>query len=224
MGASKGGARPGGSERTATDLFEEVSRAGFCSKPIRLVGQIADRATGEIRSSSLTLSCKDRREILCPACSALYKTDAWILVSTGLIGGKGVPTAVSTHPRCFVTLTAPSFGSVHRQIHHGPCHDGTPQRCRHGASLICLARHMDDDPILGSPLCAQCHYDRSAVLWNATASRLWSRFVVEIPRQLASLHGAPRHEAIRTKNPDIQTTWRDSEDQHPEVHHYPRRP
>jgi hypothetical protein len=180
MGAIGNDARLGGQQRTATEQLDEVSRAGFCSKPVRLVGQVADRATGEIRSSSLTISCKDRREILCPACSALYKTDAWILVSTGLIGGKGVPASISMHPKCFVTLTAPSFGAVHRQLGHAACHEGPPRRCRHGSSLGCAARHSDDDPLLGSPLCLRCHDDRAAVLWNAAASRLWSRFIVEI--------------------------------------------
>ena len=71
-------------------------------------------ATGEVSERDLRVACKDRREVICPACSYLYRADTWILVSTGLVGGKGTPAVVGTHPRLFVTLTAPSFsGAVH---------------------------------------------------------------------------------------------------------------
>ncbi|MEU1654563.1 MULTISPECIES: replication initiator [Streptomyces] len=37
-------------------------------------------------------------------------------VLEGIPRGKGVPDAVKDRPRLFVTLTAPSFGPVHRVL------------------------------------------------------------------------------------------------------------
>jgi hypothetical protein len=106
-------------ERNRT--LREVVLAGNCSHPIRLSGEMVNLTTGEVGQSSLRISCKDRRHVVCPSCSYLYRTDAWILVSTGLVGGKGTPEAVGTHHRLFITVTAPSFGSVHTIKARGGC-------------------------------------------------------------------------------------------------------
>jgi hypothetical protein len=77
-----------------------LERAGSCSHQIRLVGgrDVIDRATGLLLESTygreITVSCDN-------------------LVVAGLRGGKATPAVVSTHPRLFVTVTAPSFGPVH---------------------------------------------------------------------------------------------------------------
>jgi len=47
---------------------------------------------------------------VCPACSTIYKYDAYQVVVSGLRGGKSVPQSVAAALRLFVTLTAPSFG------------------------------------------------------------------------------------------------------------------
>ena len=72
-------------------LLREVEQAGNCSHPIRLRGETVNLATGEVGESLLRVACKDRRHVVCPSCSYLYKADAWILVSSGLVGGKGIP-------------------------------------------------------------------------------------------------------------------------------------
>lgn len=77
--------------------------SGACSHPIRLRGQTVavDLATGEsgpLYDTSgepggvLHVACGNRREAVCPACSAVYKRDARQLVRAGLAGGKGVPS------------------------------------------------------------------------------------------------------------------------------------
>jgi uncharacterized Zn-finger protein len=50
--------------------------------------------------------CRNRRATVCPACSALYKVNAYHLFVAGLRGGKNVPDIVVDHPRLFVRLTA----------------------------------------------------------------------------------------------------------------------
>jgi len=200
-------------------LVREVALAGNCSHPIRLRGEMVNLATGEVGENLLRVACKDRRQVVCPSCSYLYKADAWILVASGLVGGHKTPASVTTHPRLFVTLTAPSFGPVHTITRSGACvsegryrgpmvheftgdHLGESSRsdgattCRHGANLDCADRHSEVDPRLGKPLCAECFDYEATVLWNAHASRLWSRTALELRRSLAAVVGV-RQEKLK---------------------------
>ena len=171
--------------RSAAELLRDVATAGGCSHPIRLRGEFVNAATGELAERGLLVACKDRRAILCPSCSYLYKADAWILVSAGLVGGKGVDGSVATRPRLFLTLTAPSFGPVHTRRDDGSCHPRRSARCRHGHPVACSHRHENADRDLGTPLCADCFDYRGAVLWNAGSSRLWNRTIEQVRRRLA---------------------------------------
>ena len=170
---------------TTIQLVDEIKRAGGCSNPIRLNGQFVNTVTGEVNERALLVACKDRRSVVCPSCSYLYKADAWIVVSTGLIGGKGVPASVGTHPRLFVTLTAPSFGPVHARKPDGSCRVRPRPPCRHGRIMNCSRRHVDTDPAIGTPLCVDCFDYRGAILWNAESSRLWNRTFQHVRRRLA---------------------------------------
>jgi hypothetical protein len=170
-------------------LIRELHGSSNCSHPIRLRGEVVNTATGELSERALRVACKDRREVVCPACSYLYRADTWILVSTGLVGGKGTPVVVGTHPRLFVTLTAPSFGAVHTIRDSGEC--VTPNRsssptCIHRRPTSCARRHGEVDPELGRPLCEGCFDYRGAVLWNAHASRLWNNTIQLVRRLLAA--------------------------------------
>ncbi len=185
----------------------QLASSGTCTHPIRLHGRIEaiDKATGELapvydtRSEPggvLHVACGNRRESVCPACSQVYKRDARQLVRAGLAGGKGVPETIAAHPCVFATLTAPSFGPVHSRRMRGrtvlPCHprrDANARRCPHGHDISCPTRHVEDDPRLGRPLCADCYDYDAAVLFNFCAGDLWRRFITYLPRQLARLTG-----------------------------------
>ncbi len=171
------------------ELLREIELAGSCSHPVRLSGEMVNLLTGEVGSKLLTVSCKDRREQICLACSHLYKTDAWILVSAGLIGGKGVPDSIFGHPRIFATLTAPSFGQVHVRRSDGSCDAKTGGWCKHGVSRSCILRHDDESSLLGTPLCSSCFDYEGAIIWNAHASRLWNRTVGQLRYSLAAYQG-----------------------------------
>jgi hypothetical protein len=171
-------------------VLAEVAAAGHCVHPIVLSGETVDTETGEIRRSTLRVACKDRRVAICPSCSYVYKTDTWILISAGLVGGKGLPSDVLSHPKVFVTLTAPGFGAVHRQTETGECHPWSQRAtCVHGSSATCSRRHDDDEPMLGAPLCVDCFDYEGAVLWNASASALWHRTVVRLRQVVAATQG-----------------------------------
>ena len=173
------------------ELLAEVRQANNCSHPIRISGEMVNRVTGEVARRGLTVACKDRRRAVCPTCSYLYKADAFILASAGLIGGKGVDESVVGHPRLFVTLTAPSFGPVHRITQSGQCHRRKTS-CPHGIGLNCSSHHAPDDSQLGSPLCFACFDYEAAVEWNAHANRLWNHLITRIRREVATLCGLSR--------------------------------
>jgi hypothetical protein len=153
---------------------------------------MVNTATGEVSERDLKVACKDRREVICPACSYLYRADTWILVSTGLVGGKGTPEVVGSHPRLFITKTAPSFGSVHTIRDSGSCvarKRNAMSQCIHRRPTSCTRRHSDNDVDLGRPLCEKCFDYRGAVMWNAHASRLWNNTIQLIRRLLAAEGG-----------------------------------
>jgi hypothetical protein len=178
----------------------EFAADSGCSHPIQLRHRtdMIDLATGELAPlyGSATTACGNRREAVCPACSAVYKRDARQLVRAGLAGGKGIPETITAHPCVFATLTAPSFGPVHARRLRGktvlPCRprrDASARRCPHGRDISCPTRHVEGDPRLGQPMCPDCYDYVSAVLFNACAADLWRRFVTYLPRRLARLAG-----------------------------------
>jgi hypothetical protein len=184
---------------------EQVAATGYCAHPIRLAGRVdqLDRATQQRRTvyatdrepdATLLKACGNRRASVCPSCSATYQADSFQLLAAGLRGGKGVPETVGSHPRLFVTFTAPSFGRVHTRKAQGllvlPCHPYRHgHRCLHGRRVGCWQRHDQTDPRLGEPLCARCYQSGAQVLWNALAGRLWSRTTTYTYRALAQLAG-----------------------------------
>ena len=182
-----------------------------CTHPVQLRGRIdaIDLATGELapvyntdteHGGVLHVACGNRRERVCPACSAVYKRDARQLVRAGLAGGKGIPETITAHPCVFATLTAPSFGPVHARRMRGktvlPCRprrDAKTRRCPHGRDISCPTRHVEADPRLGQPMCGDCYDYTAAVLFNAYAGDLWRRFITYLPRHLARLAGVTQN-------------------------------
>ncbi|WP_203704413.1 replication initiator [Asanoa iriomotensis] len=215
------------------DWLDHVRSAAACVRPVRLAGAIAtvEADTGRILSTVSTATmpdgviykaCGNRRETVCPACSQRYKGDAYQVVRSGLIGGKGVPEQVATHPAVFPTFTAPSFGPVHtRHIKRHtcgrrascdcrpePCH---PRRdaawCEHGRRLVCFARHADSDRALGTPLCLDCYDHDAQVVWNLQAGELWRRTTIAINRymrRLARERGIPDVQVVTVRDGKVR--------------------
>src|SRR5689334_19141293 len=104
------------------DWLDHISPAAACTRPIRLAGDLYTvRGTGDggarivghtptdhLPDGVIYKACGNRRASLCPACARTYQRDAYQVLRTMLVGGKGVPATVATHPAAFVTLTAPS--------------------------------------------------------------------------------------------------------------------
>ena len=62
--------------------------------------------------------------------------------------------------------------------------------CPHGKRLICTARHTEDAPSLGRPLCLNCYDHAAHVVWNGWAGELWRRTTVRLARLLRPLERA----------------------------------
>ncbi|MFI5957748.1 replication initiator [Cryptosporangium sp. NPDC051539] len=187
-------------------LQRQLRTVGGCSRPVHLSGAVyrVDPASGDAVPSwystrettgTLLVPCGSRHGVLCAACARRYAGDTWFLIYAGLAGGKGRAASVRTHPRLFVTLTAPGFGPVHT-ANISP--DGRPAVCRprrdkplclHGLPAWCSVRHPADDPVVGAPLCDGCYDWPGLVLFNAHATALWHRWRIQLAREIARLAG-----------------------------------
>nr|WP_277816025.1 replication initiator [Streptomyces graminilatus] len=180
--------------------MEQITATGGCAHPVHLSGSTTtlDAVTGEILrhydtrtepGERLLVRCRNRRASVCAPCSRLHAGDTYHLVRAGLLGGKNIPTTIRNRPRLFITLTAPSFGPVHR-AGAGPCR---PRRaggtCAHGRPVGCGVVHAPDALLVGQPLCAGCYDYTAHVLWHAHAGILWDRFTRDVRRHLASSAG-----------------------------------
>jgi replication initiator protein RepSA len=184
---------------------EQVAHTGYCCRPIRLRGRVEqmDKATGEVRCAyttegepdgELLVACGSRKQSRCRSCSSWYQRDAFQVVAAGLRGGKGIPDSVGSHPKLFVTFTAPGFGAVHaHRPDGGKLRACRPRRraavCPHGVRLGCSVRHQLGDPLIGQPLCPACFDYEGQVIWNALAPLLWKRTTTYLPRELARRAG-----------------------------------
>ncbi|GAB2729800.1 replication initiator [Kitasatospora kifunensis] len=180
--------------------LEQVRATGGCAAPIYLSGHTTtfDTATGGVLrhystedepGGRLAVRCRNRRATRCGPCSREYVGDTFQLVRAGLTGGKGIPETVRDHPRLFVTLTAPSFGPVHRA---GTCHSVSRTACEHGSPRGCGQQHGDSDDCIGQPLCPHCYDYTGHVLWNAAAPSLWKAFRDNLYHHLAARAGVGR--------------------------------
>src|SRR5690242_4977391 len=87
---------------------DQLAAEDTCSHPVQLRSRtdMIDTTTGELAPvyGHASVGCGNRRETVCPACSATYKRDARQLVRAGLGGGKGIPETITGHPCVFATL------------------------------------------------------------------------------------------------------------------------
>lgn len=166
-------------------------RAKWCAQPIFLIDskKVQSNADPDTYGKFFILGCNNRRISACEPCSQRYKRDVQELTRAGMRGGKGVPEHVATHPMIFGTLTAPSFGTVHRATYDedpkSSCHPQKSPPCWHGTKTSCMSRHGQDDLEVGTPLCYDCYDYHGAVLWNAIFGELWRLFLIQFERQLA---------------------------------------
>lgn len=192
-------------DRTMAAFTDAAASVHYCSRPIQLAGSSTtiDAATGEVLSSYSSTTaplgvtfvpCGNRRASVCPACSRTYARDTFELIRAGAVGGKTVPASVAANPMLFVTLTAPTFGHVHRAAKPGQapvrCRPrDRSKRCEHGRPVGCMATHDASDSIVGQPICVDCYDYEGHVIWQWWAPELWRRFTIDLRRRIARALG-----------------------------------
>ena len=195
------------------DWLNHVQAAAGCTRPVRLCGTLDtyspagnlldSRHTDQLPDAAIYKACGTRLASVCPSCARTYQRDAFQILRSFLVGGKGIPATVARHPAAFPTFTAPSFGTVHTHVvrthtctnrkrctcQAEPCHArrDTPGPCPHGHPVVCWRRHTPDDPALGQPFCLDCYDHDHHVVWNLFSTELWHRTKQAVDRYLAQL-------------------------------------
>ncbi len=138
---------------------------------------------------------------MCPSCSRLYRPTPGSSWRPGSGAARASIRRVVEHPQLFVTLTAPSFGAVHRSGERKGRPGAVPASAQRRAvparplALVHGAATTPVTPFVGEPLCAECFDYRGAVLWNAHVPALWDRTCAALYREVAGAAGLLEHRA-----------------------------
>lgn len=122
---------------------------GNCSRPYEV-------------QPGLFIRCKSRVKSKCPSCAELYRGDWAAIARSGVFDGP-----VQNFQFYLLTLTAPSFGRVHRVPRS---RDASSRACGCGA-----VHTVDDAGLRGVPLDAASYDYRGQVAWNRDSGLLWDR-------------------------------------------------
>lgn len=115
---------------------------------------------------SVWVRCNSRLASKCPACSKLFQGDWAAICRSGIFDADGDP--LTGHAWAFVTLTAPSFGKVHR----------VPHRLRdERKKCACGVAHEFGADVAGEPLDPLRYDYDGALLFNSSLGRLWNNTV-----------------------------------------------
>lgn len=147
-----------------------------CARPIRLTFRSGlNHNTGEIGRGvgdveHIEVRCRTTFHERCAPCAARSARDAWMIGAAGISGldRLSIPEPSGEH-FYFLTLTAPSFGPVHRE-----------GRCRCGQS------HSADDDLLHLPVDSDSYDFRGAAIFNLLAGRLWNRTITRLKREFGA--------------------------------------
>jgi hypothetical protein len=135
--------------------FLDAARTSFCSRPFEATPGVFVR-------------CQSRRRAVCPSCAELHRGDWTRIARSGIYDADG--NAVVGHRFHFVTLSAPSFGQVHRVPK--PKDRRPPSRCGCGEF-----HGSDEHDLRGLPLDLDSYDVSGQVSWHLALGRLWNSSV-----------------------------------------------
>jgi len=124
---------------------------------------------------SVMVRCNSRLSSRCPSCSKLYQNDWAAIARSGIFDADG--HTLQGYSWALVTLTAPSFGGVHR----------VPHRMRDKREVcLCGVTHEFADEVAGEPIVPSSYDYRGSLLFNQLMGRLWNNTVTRWRRQFGS--------------------------------------
>lgn len=115
------------------------------------------------------IRCKQKDPGKCHGCSTIHRRHTKIIIWSGINKNRELSTQNveidGNHSFYFVTLTAPSFGSVHKLDKHS----SNPTKC------ACGITHDAKDPYVSTPIDTSRYRYREQVLWNVWSNDLYKR-------------------------------------------------
>lgn len=115
---------------------------------------------------SVWVRCNSRLASKCPACSKLFQNDWAAICRSGIFDADG--QTLTGYTWALVTLTAPSFGQVHR----------VPHRMRDKpVTCACGLVHEFRANVAGEPVAPEQYDYDGALLFNQSLGRLWNNTV-----------------------------------------------
>jgi hypothetical protein len=150
------------------ELVQDALRQRACARPVRVVTSLGIERW---------VACGTRFRDRCAYCASLVEGDwARILRSGTMDIPADIYELLGDTTLVLLTLTAPSFGSIHRVPREG----GAPARCKCGAGHV----GGRDDHLRGVPVEPLAYDYDSQVRWNYSLGRLWDRTRTNIRRLL----------------------------------------
>lgn len=146
------------------DAFAEAMRRSNCARPYEA-------------QPGVFVRCQSRRSAVCPSCAAQYRGDWQRLARSGMYDADGRP--VKGFKYFFITLSAPSFGAVHRVPKPW---DTKRLRCACG-----VVHSASDVDLRGLPVDLNGYDYDAQVRWHGAVSRLWASSVDAMRRRVYTL-------------------------------------
>lgn len=113
--------------------------------------------------------CWNKSPDVCPGCSNIHRLHTKIIIWSGINENpareESEVIVSSNYEYYFLTLTAPSFGKVHRFDKHAT--DTSP--------CACGIHHKADDSAVSTPIDTTHYYYARQVRWNFYSNDLWTR-------------------------------------------------
>lgn len=161
------------------DRVEKALQAAGVSLPCERPILVVDRDSGE----TVKVRCGTRRAAECVSCAALYSGDASAILRAGALDAEPGTVIV------MLTLTAPSFGAVHRVPREASPRLSADARAawqaRAGRTKCrCGQVHAVGDRLAGVALDVDSYDYEGQAAWNAGFGRLWNRTATRLARDL----------------------------------------
>lgn len=154
-------------------VLDQLGIGAPCERPLMVV----DETTGR----TATVRCGTRRQAVCASCAALYRGDAGAILRSGTLDCPGFVVVM-------LTLTAPSFGPVHRVPKSAsprlPADARASWERRARSRCRCGEQHCPADPLAGVAIDSSRYDFRGQARWNAWTGRLWNRTATLLTRRL----------------------------------------
>lgn len=135
-----------------------------CIQPYDVVGD-----------GSVMVRCNSRLSSRCPSCSKLFQNDWAAIARSGIFDADG--QTLQGYSWVMVTLTAPSFGKVHRVPH---------RMSDRRVKCPCGVTHEFADELAGEPIRPASYDFRGTLLFNQSMGRLWNNTVTRWRRRFGS--------------------------------------